>query len=129
MFVSCFVLIFTATPQGSNQQLTLLPPRVPEVTVTRTVQGSSPALRVSWSAVSGSGITYTVCYSVTPNFGTSSTPPINANCDRSGITGTSITLSSLSPGTLHFIWVAAVSSGAQGPYSNRQFVRTYRGEE
>ena len=48
---------------------------------------------------------------VHPNFGTLSDPPANANCDTSGITGTSTTLSPLTPGTLHFIWVAAVLSG------------------
>jgi hypothetical protein len=93
--------------------------------VNKTVQGSSPVLRVSWSAVNASEITYTVCYSVYPNSGTSPDPPDNANCDARGITGTSMTLNSLSPGTLHFIWVAAVSSAGQGPYSDRRQERTY----
>ena len=93
------------------------PPKVQGVTVTRTVQGSSPALRVSWSAVNGSGITYTVCYSTTS--GTQSDPPSNANCSTSGITGTYTTLGPLSRGTTYYIWVAAVSSGGQGPYSER----------
>ena len=101
---------------------TLLPQvlsRVQGVTVARTVHGSSPALRVSWSAVSGSGITYTVCYSTTS--GTQSDPPSNANCGTidSGITGTSTTLGPLSRGTTYYIWVAAVSSVGQGPYSKR----------
>jgi hypothetical protein len=62
-------LFLTSTPPPP-------PPKIQGVTVTKTVQGSSPALRVSWSAVSGSGITYTVCYSTTS--GTQS--PSNANC-------------------------------------------------
>ena len=94
------------------------PPKVHGVNiVTTTTQGSSPAVRVSWSAVSGSDITYTVCYSTTS--GTQSDPPSNANCDTSGITDTFTTLGSLSRGTLYYIWVAAVSSGGRGPYSDR----------
>ena len=113
-------------------QTTTPPPQVQGVTLTKTIQDSSAALRVSWNAVSGSGITYTVCYSVNSNSGTASYPPSNANCDMSGIIGTSTTLSPLNPGLFHFIWVAAVSSNGQqlqGPYSSRQIVRTYRGEE
>ena len=92
------------------------------VTVTRTV---SPALRVSWSAVSGSNITYTVCYvNVTTD------PPYHGytNCDASGITGTSTTLSPLSGGTTYKIWVKAVSSDGQGPYSYGGQYGTFQGE-
>ena len=95
------------------------------VAVTKTVQGSSPALRVSWSAVGGSGITYTVCYSTTS--GTQSDPPSNANCDTSGITGTSTTLGPLNRRTTYYIWMAAVLSGGQGPYSDRRQGITYNG--
>ena len=112
----------TPTPSPSPQP----PNKVEGVTVTRAVQGSSPALRVSWSAVSGSGITYTVCYSTTS--GTQSDPPSGANCDASGITGTATTLGPLSLGTTYYIWVAAVSSDGQGPYSDRQQARTYNGK-
>ena len=91
--------------------------KVQVVTITRTVQGSSPALRVSWSAVSGSGINYTVCHST--NRGNQSYPPSGANCSTTRITGTSTTLGPLSRGTTYFIWVRAESSGGKGPYSDR----------
>ena len=104
----------------------LPPSMVQGVTVTRTVQGSSPALRVSWSAVNASEITYTVCYSTTS--GTQSDPPSNADCGISGITGTSTTLGPLSRGTTYYIWVVALSSGGQGPYSARKQSTTYNGK-
>ena len=102
------------------------PSRVQGVTVTRTVQGSSPALRVSWSAVRGSGITYTVCYSRQL-----STQPVrwsSGNCGTSGITGTSTTLGPLSGGTTYLIWVRAVSSGGQGPDSGSVQQKTCNGK-
>ena len=95
----------------------LLPAKVQGVIVTTSIQDSPPALGVSWSAVSGSGITYTVCYSTTS--GTQSDPPSTANCSTSGITGTSTTLGPLSRGTTYYIWVAVVLTGGRGPYSER----------
>ena len=71
---------------------------------------------MSWNAVSGGNITYTVCYSRKL-----STQPVRwsfGNCGTSGITGTSTTLGPLSGGTTYYIWVRAVSSGGQGPDSN-----------
>ena len=127
-----FVLLYTAikVSTGPTPISTVAPKSTPsrkvqDVTVTKTVQGSSPALRVSWNAVSGSGITYTVCYSTAR--GTQSDPPSNANCRTSGITGTSTTLGPLSRGTTYYIWVAAMSSGGQGPYSDRRESITYNG--
>ena len=109
-----------------------VPSKVQDVTVTKHFSTSlndgtvvQEFLRVSWSAVSGSDITYTVCYSTTS--GTQSDPPSGANCGTSGITGTSTTLGSLSRGTTYYIWVAAVSSGGRGPYSDRQQERIYQG--
>ena len=102
------------------------PSKVQGVTVTRTVQGSSPALRVSWSAVSGSGITYTVCYSTTSE--TQSNPPSGADCSTSGLTGMSTTLGSLSSGTIYYIWVNADFRNEQGPYSDRVQKRACYGE-
>jgi hypothetical protein len=119
----------TTTGKPQPTQVTTQPPppsKVQGVKVTRSVQRSSPALRVSWSAFSGSGITYTVCYSTTS--GTQSDPPSNANCGTSGITGTSTTLRSLSRGTTYYIWVRAVSSGVRGPYSDRRQTITYDGK-
>ena len=108
----------------STSPTPMLPSKVQGVTVTRT--GSSPALKVSWSAVSGRGITYTVCYSTTS--GMQSNPPPGANCSASGITDTSTTLGPLSRGTTYYIWVAAVSSDGQGAYSERQQARTHNGK-
>ena len=123
MKYTCTVVPSTATTSTPQPPL---PSKIQGVVVSRTVQGSSPALRVSWSAVSGSGITYTVCYSTTS--GTQSDPPSNANCGTSGITGTSTTLGSLSRGTTYYFWVAAVSSGGRGPYSDRRHSITYNGK-
>ena len=119
--------MYVATPTPTPTSTPMPPSKVQGVTVTRSAQGPSPALSVSWSAVSGSGITYTVCYSTTS--GTQSDPPSGADCGTRGITGTSTTLGSLSGGTTYYIWVAAVSSGGRGPYSDRRQEKTYRGEQ
>ena len=118
--------MYSATPTPVPTPTPMPPSKVQGFTVTRTGQGSSPALSVSWSAVSGSGITYTVCYSTTR--GTQSDPPSGADCGTRGITGTSTTLGPLSRGTTYYIWVAAVSSGGRGPYSDRGQGRTYQGK-
>ena len=119
--------MYAATPTPTPTPTPMPPSKVQGVTVSRTVQGSSPALNVSWSAVNGSGITYTVCYSTTS--GTQSDPPSGANCGTSGITGTSTTLGPLSRGTTYYIWVAAVSSGRRGSYSDREHETTYQGKQ
>ena len=100
------------------------PPRVKDVTVTRGVSDGSPSLTVSWTAVSGFGITYTVRYSTSS--GTTTEPPSGAST-MSGVTGTSTTLSGLTQGTMYYIWVAAVSSDGKGPYSTRVSETTFEG--
>ena len=95
------------------------------VKATRTVHSLWPALNVSWSAVSGSGITYTVCYS--RSSGTQCGPPTSATCDTR-ITGTYTILYYLSKGYYYYIWVAAVSSGVQGLFSDRYQIKTYSGK-
>ena len=102
-----FSIIYTETPINT-------PPQVQGVTVTSGVSDGSPSLTVSWTAVSGSGITYTVWYSTSS--GTKTKPPSGAS-KVSGITGTSTTLSGLTQGTIYYIWVAAVSSSEEGCYS------------
>ena len=101
-----------------------IPLQVQGVNVTRGTSIGYPTLTVQWTAVSGTGITYTVRYSKIN--GTTTEPPSGAST-MSGITGTSTTLSGLKQGTSYYIWVAAVSSGGQGPYSIRVSQITYNG--
>ena len=101
------------------------PSQVQDVAITRGVSDGSPSLTVSWTAVSGSGITYTVRYSTSS--GTTTEPPSGAST-QSGIAGTSTTLSGLTQGTVYYIWVAAVSSVGQGPYSTRVSETTFAGK-
>ena len=101
------------------------PSQVQGVTVTRGVSDGSPSLTVSWTAESGSGITYTVRYSTSS--GNTTEPPSGAST-MSGITGTSTTLGKLTQGTMYYIWVAADSLGGQGPYSTRVSMTTFEGK-
>ena len=106
---------------------TIVPDEVGMVNLTRGVENGSPTLLISWNAVpSGGGalITYTVRYSISS--GTTTEPPSEAS-NKTGITGTSTTLSGLTQDTMYYIWVAAVSSGGQGPYSTRVSETTYEG--
>ena len=110
----------------SSSQPFLISFSAPRVVNVRAVEKYSPhvlsTLLVSWNRVSGNGITYTVCYSTAS--GTLSRPPSNANCDASGITGTSTTLGPLSRGTTYYIWV--VSSNRGENYSKRIQKRIYK---
>ena len=81
-------------------------------------------MTVSWIAVSGSGISYTVWYS--KSIGTTTDPPSGA-FTKSEITNTSTTLSVLTQGTPYYIWVAAFSSDVQGLYSTRVSETTFEG--
>ena len=107
----------------------IAPDRVGMVNITsyRGVENGSSILLISWNAVpSGGGalITYTVWYSTSS--GTTTEPPSGAST-MSEITGTSITLSGLTQGTRYYTWIAAVSSGGQGPYSTRVSEITFGG--
>ena len=92
--------------------------------MTKDATNGSPSLTVSWTAIPGSEITYTVWYS--KSSGTISEPPSEAST-VAGITRTSTTLSGLEEYTEYYIWVAAVSSYGQGYYSARVSETTYTG--
>ena len=97
------------------------------VNLTRGAENGSPTLLISWNAVpSGGGalITYTVWYSTSRG---TTTEPSSGASNKTGITGTLTTLSGLTQGTMYYIWVAAVSSGGQGPYSTRVSETTFEG--
>ena len=100
------------------------PSKVRDITVTK-VLSSRPALSVTWSAVSGSNITYNVCYSVEE--GKPKVPPPGQSDCITGIIKPHIILHPLSGGTTYYIWVRAESSGGQGPYSRRKKETTYNG--
>ena len=75
---------------------------------------NSVSLNVSWCGTCG--VTYMVRYSTSS--GTISEPPLRA-ASVSVTSGNSTLLTGLSLDTTYYVWVAAVSSGTQGPYSNR----------
>ena len=104
--------------------LTAKPSKIRGVTVTK-VPSTRPALKVSWRAVGGSNIFYTVCYSVEE--GKPEAPPPGQSDCIAGITEPYTTLHPLSGGTTYYIWVRAVSSGGRGPYSDRKMEATYNG--
>ena len=68
-------------------------------------------------------MTYTVRYSTSR--GTTTEPPSGAPT-ISGITGTSTAVTGLAQGTTYYIWVKAVASVGDGPYSARTQTRTIR---
>ena len=82
------------------------------------------SLKISWTAVPGSEITYILWYST--SCGTTTEPPSGA-LNVSGIIDISTTLSRLAEGTTYYIWVSAVSSGVPGTYSMRMSETTYSG--
>ena len=100
------------------------PPKVEGVSIDK-LPASIQGLDVTWSAVRGSNITYTVCYSVEE--GTNNAPPTNQSDCISGNTRQYARLYPLSKGTTYYIWVRAESSGGQGPFSNRTMETTYKG--
>ena len=119
MYITCFT-------EASTQENSNVPPQVQGVTISRGVSNGSPSLIVSWTAVSGSGITYSYTVRYSTSSGTTTEPPSGASTVK-GITGTSTKLSELEQGTMYYIWVAAVSSDGAGPYSTRVSESTFEG--
>ena len=99
-------------------------PQVRDVTTNKGVSDGSPSLEISWTAVPGSGITYTVWYSTSSGYEIE--PPSGAST-MSRITGISTIVSGLKIGTRYYIWVAAVLSDGLGPYSIRVSQTTFSG--
>ena len=98
------------------------------VDLTRGAENGFPTLLISWNAVPPRRealITYTVRYSTSSD--TTTEPPSGAS-NKTGINGTSTTLSGLTQGTMYYIWVAAVTSGGKGPYSTRVSETTFEGK-
>ena len=92
------------------------PSKVVGVRVTPSVQNASPTLTVTWQAVAGGAVNYTVKYSTRP--GEVNTPPEGA-LEVKGIGVTSTILTALERGTTYYIWVVGVSEGGEGPHSDR----------
>ena len=101
------------------------PSKVVGVRVTPSVQNTSPSLTVTWQAVAGGAVNYTVKYSTQP--GEVNTPPEGA-LEVKGISGTSTILTALERGTTYYIWVVGVSEGGEGPHSDRISGVTYNSE-
>ena len=102
------------------------PSKVVGVRVTPGVQNTSPTLTVTWQAVAGGAVNYTVKYSTQP--GGVNTPPEGA-LEVKGISGTSTILThwrEASP--IYYIWVVSVSEGGEGPHSDRMSGVTYYSE-
>ena len=95
------------------------------VRVTPSVQNTSPTLTVTWRAVAGGDVNYTVKYSTQP--GEVNTPPEGA-LKVKGIKGTSTILTALERGTTYYIWVLGMSEGGEGTHSNRKSAVTYDSE-
>ena len=98
------------------------PSKVVAVRVTPSVQNTSPTLTVTWQAIVGRAVNYTVKYSTQP--GEVNTPPEGA-LEVKGIRGTSTTLTALERGTTYYIWVVVVSKGGEGTHSDRTSGVTY----
>ena len=103
----------------------LPPSKVVGVRVTPGVQNASPTLTVTWQAVAGGTVSYTVKYSTQP--GEVNTPPEGSLAVK-GIRGTSTILTALERGTTYYIWLVGVSEGGEGPHSDRMSGVTYDSE-
>ena len=95
------------------------------VRVTPSVRNTSATLTVSWEAVAGGAVRFTVKFSTQP--GEVNTPPEEA-LEVKGISSKSIVLTALERGTTYYIWVVGVSEGGEGPHSDRMSGVTYDSE-
>ena len=101
------------------------PSKVDGVHVTPAVQNTYPTLTVTWQAVAGGAVTYTVKYSTKQ--GRVNTPPGMVS-QMKGISGTTTILTALERGATYYIWVVGVSEGGEGPHSDRMSGVTYDSE-
>ena len=94
----------------------------------RVVFTKVPTLTISWTPITDFDydISYTVWYSTSS--GTTTEPSPGAST-MSGITGTLATVSGLTQGTTYYIWVAAISSVGEGPFSTRVTYKGITGKE
>ena len=95
------------------------------VHVTPSIQNNSPTLTVTWQAVAGGAVNYTVKYSTQP--GEVNTPPEGA-LEMKGISVTSTILTALERGTTYYIWVVGMLQGGERPQSDRMSGVTYDSE-
>ena len=102
-----------------------LPSKVMGVSVTPSVEDTSPTLTVKWQALAEGAVTYTLRYSTEQ--GEVNTPPEGA-LEVMGISGTSTILTALERGTTYYIWVVGVAEGREGPHSDRMSGVTYDSE-
>ena len=98
-------------------------PSVVGVSVTPVVQGGTPSLSVTWTAVNDPSVSYSVWYSTTGG----SVPPAGAMMSGP-TTQPPLTPTGLTPGTTYHIWVAADAEGLTRSYSAVEMASTYGGE-
>ena len=115
----------TLEPSTMPAPTAVPPSKVAGVHVTPGVQNASPTLIVTWQAVAGGAVHYTVKYST--QLGEVNTPPEGALVVK-GISGTSTILTALERGTTYYIWVVGMSEGGEGPHSDRMSGVTYDSE-
>ena len=115
----------TLEPSTTLTPIAEPPSKVVGVRVTPSVQNTSPTLTVTWQAVAGGVVNYTVKYSTQP--GEVNTPPEGA-LEVKGISSTSTILTALERSTTYYIWVVGVSEGGEGPRSDRRSGVTYDSE-
>ena len=91
------------------------------MTVTQSSMNGSPALSVTWTGPTGSGISYIVKYSTTNQ---ASPPPREKTTSTSPVTLTE----GIQQGTTYYVWVAAIRNGLQGSYSSRRSATSFSGK-